>query len=275
MNRTLSNPIVLLFVTIVLLIVVGSTFSIIPETKQAVVVRFGQPERILNRYRPNEQFGASGAGLAARVPFVDGIVWIDKRIQSIDMENQQVLSADQLRLQVDAFARYRIVDPLRMYISARTEDNVTAQLQPILASALRNELGRSPFASLLSPERSQMMDNIQNALNRVARQYGAEIVDVGEVLERPDATRCRTGADGDEEFRLLAHHLDALSVVRSSDRALDQRQIVGSLDERARRLGKVGDLDRGAERQQLVLAIEQRELAAVTGGELPDCKTWA
>ena len=140
-------------------------------------------------YGPRHPAKGSGAGLAARVPFVDGIVWIDKRIQSIDMENQQVLSADQLRLQVDAFARYRIVDPLRMYISARTEDNVTAQLQPILASALRNELGRSPFASLLSPERSQMMDNIQNALNRVARQYGAEIVDVRiKRADLPDGT---------------------------------------------------------------------------------------
>jgi membrane protease subunit HflC len=189
MRGVITNPIAMLIGAIILLVLVGSTFSIVPETEQAVIVRFGQPERILNRYRPNETFGSDGAGLAARVPFVDRIVWIDKRIQSIDMENQQVLSADQLRLQVDAFARYRVVDPLRMYISARSEDNVSSQLQPILASALRNELGRSPFASLLSPERSQMMDNIQNALNRVARQYGAEIVDVRiKRADLPDGT---------------------------------------------------------------------------------------
>jgi membrane protease subunit HflC len=94
------------------------------------------------------------------------------------MDRQQVLSTDQLRLQVDAFARYRIVDPLRMFISARTEERVSEQLKPILGSAMRNELGKRPFAALLSPERGQMMDNIQSALNRVARQYGAEIVDV-------------------------------------------------------------------------------------------------
>jgi membrane protease subunit HflC len=177
-NRVLTNPIALVFVAILLLILVGSTFAIVPETKQAVIVRFGEPERILNRYRPGETFGDSGAGLAARVPFIDHVVWIDKRIQSIQMENQQVLSADQLRLQVDAYARYRIVDPLRMYIAARSEANVTDQLRPILGSALRNELGRQPFAALLSPERGQMMDNIQNALNQVALQYGAQIVDV-------------------------------------------------------------------------------------------------
>jgi len=178
MTRFARNPIALVVIAILLLILVGSTFAIVPETKQAVIVRFGEPQRTLNKYRPNETFGETGAGLAARLPFLEQIIWIDKRIQSIDMENQQVLSIDQLRLQVDAFARYRIVDPLQMYRSARTEENVTAQLRPILGSALRNELGRRPFAALLSPERGQMMDNIQNALNRVASQYGAQVVDV-------------------------------------------------------------------------------------------------
>jgi membrane protease subunit HflC len=94
------------------------------------------------------------------------------------MENQQVLSADQRRLEVDAYARYRITNPLLMYVAADTEDNLANQLRTILSSALRNELGRQPFTSLLSPERGQMMDNIQTALNRVAHQYGAEIIDV-------------------------------------------------------------------------------------------------
>ena len=182
------NPIVLGIASILALILVASTFAIVPETQQAVIVRFGEPQRILNRYRPDEPFGRS-AGIAIRIPFMEQIVWIDKRIQSVEMDNQQVLSTDQLRLQVDAFARYRIVDPLRMYISARNEENVSTQLQPILGSALRNELGRRPFAALLSPERGQMMDNIQTALNRVARQYGAEIVDVRiKRADLPDGT---------------------------------------------------------------------------------------
>ena len=86
------------------------------------------------------------------------------------MERQQVLSTDQLRLQVDAFARYRIVDPLRMYVSARDEDAVGERLKPILGSALRNELGRRPFAALLSPERGEMMQNIKTArVHRLCR----------------------------------------------------------------------------------------------------------
>jgi len=109
-------------------------------------------------------------------------VWIDKRVLDIELNNQPVLSTDQLRLEVDAFARFRIVDPLQAVIStgstASTEERVANQLEPLLSSALRAELGRRPFASLLSPERGAVMDNIQNALQRTARQYGAEIVDV-------------------------------------------------------------------------------------------------
>ena len=176
--RLMRNPIALAFLAILLLILAASTFSVVPETRQAVIVRFGDPQRIINAYQTGVPFGQTGAGIIARIPFVEEIHWIDKRILSVEMDRQQVLSTDQLRLQVDAFARYRIVDPLRMFISARTEERVSEQLKPILGSALRNELGRRPFAALLSPERGQMMDNIQRALNRVAAQYGAEIVDV-------------------------------------------------------------------------------------------------
>ena len=178
MSRVMRNPIALAFLAIFLLILVGTTFAVVPETRQAVIVRFGEIDRVINPYRPGQEFGRTGAGLIARVPFVDQIVWIDKRILSIEMERQQVLSTDQLRLQVDAFARYRIVDPLQMYISAGSEERVSDQLKPILGSALRNELGKREFAALLSPERGQVMENIRNALSRVARQYGAEIVDV-------------------------------------------------------------------------------------------------
>jgi membrane protease subunit HflC len=94
------------------------------------------------------------------------------------MQRQQVLSTDQRRLEVDAFARYRIVDPLRMYISAGTEDQLRDQLRPILGSEVRNELGRVEFASLLTPERQGIMDSVRNSLNRIASQYGVKVIDV-------------------------------------------------------------------------------------------------
>ena len=178
MSRARRNPIALAFIAIAILILAGATFATVPETKQAVIVRFGQPMRTINAYRPGEEFGRTGAGLIARYPFMEQIVWIDKRILSVATEPQQVLSTDQLRLQVDAYARYRIVNPLQMYVSARTEERVSDQLKPILGSAIRNELGKRPFAALLSPERGQLMDNIKTALNRMASRYGAEVIDV-------------------------------------------------------------------------------------------------
>ena len=172
-----------------LLILLLNTVSIVPETRQGVVTQLGKPVRIINRFEEGERFGGRGAGLNAKIPFFESIVWIDKRVRDLDMDPQQVLSTDQLRLEVDAFARYRVVDPLRMYIAARSEDRVENALRPILGSQLRNELGKRPFASLLSPERAGAMDNIQAGLNRVARQYGVEIVDVRiKKADLPDGT---------------------------------------------------------------------------------------
>ena len=176
--RIMRNPIALAFAAIILLVLISATFAVVPETKQALIVRFGKPEYVVNRYRPRQDFGNTGAGIIYRIPFVDEIEWIDKRVQSVDMDTQQVLSTDKLRLQIDAFARYRIVDPLQMYKAAGSQERVSEALKPILGSALRNELGKRPFAALLSPERGQVMQNIRLGLNRVAAQYGAQIIDV-------------------------------------------------------------------------------------------------
>lgn len=172
------NPIVAGIVALLLVIVAAATFAIVPETKQAVILRFGQPIRTVNAWQPNTAFGQTGAGLIARIPFVDRIVWIDKRVQDLELDNTLVLSTDQLRLEVDAYARYRIVDPRKMRNAVGSEDRIPDQLRPILGSALRNELGKRRFVELLSPERSELMDNIQKGLQRVASQYGVEIVDV-------------------------------------------------------------------------------------------------
>jgi membrane protease subunit HflC len=177
-NAIRRHPFASAVIGFLVLMLLLTSVSIVPETRQGVVARFGKPVRIINRFNPQQQFGGRGAGLAFRIPFAENIVWIDKRVRDLDMDKQQVLSTDQRRLEVDAFARYRVVDPLRMYLAARTEDRVELALKPILGSQLRNELGKRPFASLLSPEREGAMENIRTGLNRLARQYGVEIVDV-------------------------------------------------------------------------------------------------
>jgi len=162
----------------VLLVAAASSIVVVPETEQAVVVRFGEPDRVMNRFRPGVDFGSTGAGLNFRIPIAERLVRIDKRLLSVDMERQQVLSADQLRLEVDAYARFRIIDPVRMVKTAGTPDRVAEQLQPILTSVLRQELGKRTFQSLLTAERGAAMVQIRQGLDRQAREYGVQIIDV-------------------------------------------------------------------------------------------------
>jgi membrane protease subunit HflC len=184
-----THPIVTAAFGLFLLVVLLVSFPVVPETKQAVVTRFGKPERILNRYQAGRPIGTAGAGLSYRIPFIDQIVWIDKRVLAVDMQSQPVLSTDQRRLMVDAFARYRIVDPLLMYIRSTTEENLRGQLQTILRSEVRNELGRQQFVALLSPERQGVMDDVRKSLNVQAAKFGVEIVDVRiKKTDLPDGT---------------------------------------------------------------------------------------
>jgi len=191
-----ARPILSAIFAFAALLLVLTSFPTIPETKQAVVVRFGKPVRIYNQYEPGRPIGAAGAGINWRIPFFEQLVWIDKRVQDVDMQRQQVLSTDQRRLEVDAFARYRIVDPLLMYIRAGTEQQLTDQLRPILGSEVRNELGRVEFASLLTPERQGIMDSVRTSLNKIARQYGVEVLDVRiKRTDLPDGTPLQSAYD--------------------------------------------------------------------------------
>ena len=177
-ERVLRHPLAWGMGLLAVVFLVANTVLFVPETTQGVVLRFGQPVGSINRYVPGEQFGHSDAGLYLIIPGFDQVIWIDKRVRDVEMQRQLVLSNDQQRLNVDAFARYRIVDPLKMYAAAKTESTVTDSLAPILGSVLRNELGKRKFVELLSPERSRIMENIRRALDAKAAQYGAQVVDV-------------------------------------------------------------------------------------------------
>jgi modulator of FtsH protease HflC len=194
----MRNPLLWGLAAIALFVLLSSSLSIVDEKRQGVVLNLGKPVRIINAYQPNEQFGNTGAGLVATIPFFENVVWIDKRVRDVDMPSQQVLSTDQYRLNVDAFARYRINNPLRMYIAARTEDRVADQIAPILGSVVRSELGKRQYRELLSPERSQIMANVRRALDAQARQYGVQIVDV-----RIKATDPPEGAPLDAAFERM------------------------------------------------------------------------
>jgi membrane protease subunit HflC len=189
MERLWQNHRMSIIAVVVAALAVFSTLIVVPETQQAVIVRTGEPVAVVNKFKPNQPFGQTGAGIWWRIPFIDRVVYIDKRVLSLDMQPQQVLSTDQLRLNVDAFARYRIIDPVRMVQTAGTVENVESQLAPILSSVVRQELGRRSFASLLTAERGTTMQNIRKLLDTQAREYGAQVIDVRiKRADLPDGT---------------------------------------------------------------------------------------
>jgi membrane protease subunit HflC len=155
-----------------------SSLFVVSEDEQAVIIRTGEPHSVVNIYRPDVPFGETKAGIWWRIPIVDNVQMVDRRVLDLDMEQQEVLTSDQQRLQVDAYARFRIIDPVQMIENAGTEENVALQLAPILTSVLRQELGRRTFASLLTAERGTAMQRIRDTLDTQARQYGAQVIDV-------------------------------------------------------------------------------------------------
>ncbi|NYF33079.1 membrane protease subunit HflC [Sphingopyxis sp. JAI108] len=225
------NPVRLLVGIVAVLVVLMMTVTIVPEDRQAVILRVGEIYGTKNAYKKGEQFGRSGAGVLITMPFADSVQLIDKRILGINMERQQVLSTDQQRLQVDAFARLRITNPVRMYTAIRTEERLQQQLATILGSSLRNELGKRTFATLLSAERGAVMDNIQVALNREAQKYGAEIIDVR--IKRADLPEGATLEAAYNRMR-TARQQEAISIRAEGQK---EAQIIrGSADGEAARI---------------------------------------
>lgn len=161
-----------LAVGIALVALFSSTY-IVPEEEQVVILAAGQPVRTVNT--PG---GTSGAGPYLRVPFYESVSRIEKRVLDLEMTDEEVLSNDQQRLLVNAYARFRVTDPVRMVQRAGDTDGVRTALEPILNSVLRQELGRRTFQAMLTAERGPALANVRENLNRQAKQYGAEIIDV-------------------------------------------------------------------------------------------------
>lgn len=160
------------------IVAVLASIFVVPETQQAVILRNGKPVTVVNKFHPNEDFGQTGAGIWYRIPLIDRVVWVSKQVIAVDMQRQEVLSRDQRRLEVDAYARFRVIDPVRMVQTAGSMDRLEEQLRPILNSVLRQRLGTRSFQALLTAERGAAMDEIRQGLDKEAREYGAQVIDV-------------------------------------------------------------------------------------------------
>jgi membrane protease subunit HflC len=163
---------------LIALVIAYSTFFTVYQTKQALVVRLGKPVRVITE-----------PGLNAKIPFIDSVIYIDKRILAIESAAQEVIASSQEklnapgvaqageRLVVDAFARYRITDPLKFYQTVGP-DGANSQLSILLNSALRRVLGAATLADAVRNRREALMGQMREQLDRDARPFGIEVVDV-------------------------------------------------------------------------------------------------
>jgi membrane protease subunit HflC len=146
---------------------------IVHVNEQAVVLTFGSPEQVIN-----QPGGKYGPGLYFRIPFVQTVDYFDKRILDLDSPPSEVNALDQKRLIVDAFARYRITDPLLFYQSVRNELGVRDRLKPIIESSLRRVLGSATFQEIVRDKRESLMKKIAKQVNEDGKEFGLEVVDV-------------------------------------------------------------------------------------------------
>ena len=168
---------------IILVIAAAAFFSIfiVKEVNQAIVLQFGDPKRIITK-----------PGLNFKLPFIQNVVFLDKRILNLDAPPEEVIASDQKRLIVDAFARFQIIDPLKFYISVGNERVARSRLSTIINSRIRSVLGTQRLQTLLSEDRTKQMSLIQEGVNNEAEKFGIKIIDVR--IKRADLPQANSDA---------------------------------------------------------------------------------
>lgn len=161
------SGIVALIVLLVVIIVGFSSLYTVRQTEQALVVRLGEPVRVVTE-----------PGLNVKVPFIDSVISIDKRILDLENPAQELIAFDQRRLVVDAFARYKIKNALRFYQSIGSIQAANIQLTTLLNAAMRRVLGEVTFIQIVRDEREGLMNKIRDQLDKEADGYGISVVDV-------------------------------------------------------------------------------------------------
>ncbi len=153
----------------------------VKEINQAIVLQFGDPKKVIAK-----------PGLQVKIPFIQNVVFLDRRILSLDPAPEEVIASDQKRLIVDAYARFKIVDPLKFYISVGNEMVARSRLATIINSRLRSVLGKHSLATLLSEDRTKQMAVIQDGVNTEAEKFGITIIDIR--IKRADLPQANSEA---------------------------------------------------------------------------------
>ena len=163
----MKAPKFILPVIVVAAVLFFQSVIIVQEINQAIVLQFGDPKKIITK-----------AGLNFKIPFIQNVVYLDKRVLNLDNPPEEVIASDQKRLIIDAITRFQIVDPLKFYISVGNERVARSRLSTIINSRIRGVLGTQDLATLLSTERTKQMTIIRNDVNEEAKGFGIKIIDV-------------------------------------------------------------------------------------------------
>ncbi len=168
-------------ILVVLGVIAYQSLFVVQEINQAIVLQFGDPKKVISK-----------PGLQVKIPFIQNVVFLDRRILSLDPQPEEVIASDQKRLIVDAYARFKIVDPLKFYISVGDERVARSRLATIINSRLRSVLGTQSLATLLSEDRTKQMAIIQEGVNAEAESFGITIIDVR--IKRADLPQANSEA---------------------------------------------------------------------------------
>ena len=160
-------------------VIASSSLFIVEQTQQAIVLRLGKPQTTIQ-----------DPGLNVKIPFIEEVVFYEKRVLDLDPPTERIILADQKRLDVDSYARFRIVNPLLFYQTTREIREVPSKLSPIINSSVRRVLGNETLLNILSVKRAEIMVDIQRAVNDAVKRFGMEIVEVRvRRADYPDETR--------------------------------------------------------------------------------------
>ena len=213
MKFTARNIIIILMLFIGFLTFTGA-FFIVNETKQAIVLQFGEPRQVISK-----------PGLQFKIPFIQDAVFLDRRMLNLDPQPEEMILSDQKRIVVDSFARYRITDPLKFFQTVRNETTFSDRFGRIINAAVRGVIAQYSLTSLLSVERLKIMKAIQKQVKGNEAAFGVEIFDIR--IGRTDLTEQvsnnvfqRMRSERDREANLLRAEGEELSkeIVASADR---------------------------------------------------------
>jgi membrane protease subunit HflC len=160
-------PIALITGVFALLIILGGSFFTIDQRQYAIVFQFGEAMRVLDK-----------PGLNIKVPFIQNVEYFDRRILSVDAEAKEVTASDEKRVIVDAFAKFKIIDPVMFYKTVYNYEGLRLRVNKIIESSMRKVIGRVPLTTLLSSQRNSVMVEIRDLVNKAAKDFGIDVIDV-------------------------------------------------------------------------------------------------